>query len=465
MATSDKNVHPMPMKIPMAPCLALVLLQLLFAEKTTAFSLSSSTKYNLRLNKKGYYRVKSPARVNGVSLYSTSDEESGDSSHKSSSNRNAKIDGLESVDLDLSLSTNNNSRRDFMKNMLITSATAAAVLTYQSSSSDNSIVNTNANAEDGGMHGEEISIQNLSNKERTEVEKQVQGGGLDWRYFVAGGTCASFSHGVATPFDVIKTKMQAEPDTYNSGLKDTISTLVQKDGPGVLLQGLVPTVVGFGLEGAVKFGVYESLKPLFMALFHAPVDDKFVPYLAASVGAGAVASLMLVPMERARINIVTGSTAGEEIGVLGGIVPMVKKEGISSVFFGYFTMLFKQVPYTVTKQVSFELLQTNIYALAILSLAANEQTRLITTISAAFLASILACTISQPGDVILTKRFKENSRDSIPGIISTVYEDKGPGGFYTGYSARLGHVAAIVTSQLVVYDYLKQLLGLPVAGH
>eukprot|EP00554_Chaetoceros_debilis_P002196 CAMPEP_0194091638 /NCGR_PEP_ID=MMETSP0149-20130528/43819_1 /TAXON_ID=122233 /ORGANISM="Chaetoceros debilis, Strain MM31A-1" /LENGTH=464 /DNA_ID=CAMNT_0038776291 /DNA_START=61 /DNA_END=1455 /DNA_ORIENTATION=+ len=462
-ATNNKNTHPMTIR--MVPCLALVLLQLLIAEETTAFSLSSSTKYNLRLNQIVSNRVERPARVNDMCLYSTSGEERGDSSHKSSLNVIAEneTDGHEALDLDLSTA---NSRRDFMKNMLITSTTAAAVLTYQSSSSsENSIINTNANAEDGGMYGEEISIQNLSNKEKTEVEKQVQGGGLDWRYFAAGGTCASFSHGVATPFDVVKTKMQAEPDVYNSGLKDTISALIEKDGPGVLLQGLVPTVVGFGLEGAVKFGVYEALKPLFMSLFHVPVDDKFVPFLAASVGAGAVASLMLVPMERARINIVTGNTEGEDIGVLGGIVPMVKKEGISSVFFGYFTMLFKQVPYTVTKQVSFELLQTNIYALAIVSLAANEQTRLITTISAAFLASILACTASQPGDVILTKRFKENSRDSIPVIISTVYEDKGPGGFYAGYSARLGHVAAIVTSQLVVYDYLKQLLGLPVAGH
>ncbi len=143
---------------------------------------------------------------------------------------------------------------------------------------------------------------------------------------------------------------------------------------------------------------------------------------------------------------------------------MIQEEGLGSILFGYGTMLFKQVPYTMTKQVSFDIFATQIYAFAILSLTANEETRFLTTTLSAFLASILACTISQPGDVILTKRFKENSKDSIGGIISSINDRKGVGGFFAGYSARLAHVAAIVTSQLVVYDYLKQLLGLPATG-
>jgi hypothetical protein len=34
---------------------------------------------------------------------------------------------------------------------------------------------------------------------------------IDYRYFVAGGTCAAFSHGITTPIDVVKTKIQANP--------------------------------------------------------------------------------------------------------------------------------------------------------------------------------------------------------------------------------------------------------------
>ena len=34
---------------------------------------------------------------------------------------------------------------------------------------------------------------------------------IDYRYFVAGGTCAAISHGITTPIDVVKTRIQANP--------------------------------------------------------------------------------------------------------------------------------------------------------------------------------------------------------------------------------------------------------------
>ncbi len=150
---------------------------------------------------------------------------------------------------------------------------------------------------------------------------------------------------------------------------------------------------------------------------------------------------------------------------LGGIGDLIKEEGISSLFFGYTTMLMKQIPYTVTKQVSFELITAQILAFtAAASIAPSEETRFLTTIVSAFFASVLACTISQPGDILLTKTFKENYDDNPVENAIKVYEATGISGFYAGFSARLAHVAAIVTSQLVVYDILKQLLGLPATG-
>jgi len=75
---------------------------------------------------------------------------------------------------------------------------------------------------------------------------------LDYRYFVAGGTCAAFSHGVTTPIDVVKTKIQAEPEKYQNGMRQAALDIIKTDGPGALLAGLGPTVVGYGVEGAMK---------------------------------------------------------------------------------------------------------------------------------------------------------------------------------------------------------------------
>jgi solute carrier family 25 phosphate transporter 3 len=142
---------------------------------------------------------------------------------------------------------------------------------------------------------------------------------------------------------------------------------------------------------------------------------------------------------------------------------MIEEEGFSSILFGYPAMLFKQVPYTITKQCSFDLFASSIslYAMSYLNTWPTEEIRFFSTVSAAFLASILACTMSQPGDVILTKKLKGGSEESVFDLASGIYEEKGFGGFYAGFSARLAHVAAIVTTQLVLYDFLKQLLGLP----
>ncbi len=35
---------------------------------------------------------------------------------------------------------------------------------------------------------------------------------FDYRFFIAGGVCAATSHGITTPIDVVKTKMQAQPE-------------------------------------------------------------------------------------------------------------------------------------------------------------------------------------------------------------------------------------------------------------
>ena len=78
---------------------------------------------------------------------------------------------------------------------------------------------------------------------------------IDYRYFVAGGTCAAISHGITTPIDVVKTKIQANPRKYNKGMAASALDIIKSDGPGALLGGLGPTVVGYGVEGAMKVNI------------------------------------------------------------------------------------------------------------------------------------------------------------------------------------------------------------------
>lgn len=307
---------------------------------------------------------------------------------------------------------------------------------------------------------------------------------LDYRYFVAGGTCAAISHGLTTPIDVIKTRKQSDPQKYKNNMLSTAAEIWKADGANALLGGLGPTFVGYGLEGACKFGCYEVLKPVFRALFS---DNTALAYLMASVVAGAVAAVLLCPMESTRIRIVT-DPAYAELGLLTALPKMLADEGLFASFAGIWAMLAKQIPYTLGKQVSFDVFAGMLYSFfnsiqdKMSSVIKDTQIKWAVSISAAFMASIIACITSQPGDMILTETYKGSNKSgksvkkkqqkssqnasgrSFLGVIREIYAINGLPTFFTGTGARIVHVGLIITSQLVIYDIVKQILGLPATG-
>lgn len=171
--------------------------------------------------------------------------------------------------------------------------------------------------------------------------------GIDLRYFVAGGTCAAFSHGITTPIDVVKTRIQADPKRYNKGMVAATTEIIKEEGPGALLIGLGPTVVGYGVEGAMKFGVYELAKPILKGLLASGGSENNEPlaYILASTIAGAVAALLLCPMESLRIKQVTDKSFADD-SILTGIPKLIKQDGILNLFAGVLAMLTKQVRLT-----------------------------------------------------------------------------------------------------------------------
>ena len=183
---------------------------------------------------------------------------------------------------------------------------------------------------------------------------------IDYRYFVAGGTCAAISHGITTPIDVVKTRMQANPTKYRNLIPST-ALIIKEEGASALVAGLGPTLVGYGIEGALKFGVYEVTKPLVVHIFKelglsgsvttsaaagvaaSTQPQGMVPFLIASIMAGAVASLVLVPMESTRIRMVTDPEFGN-VGLWGGLTKLVNEAGLSKTLtVGMGAMLAKQV--------------------------------------------------------------------------------------------------------------------------
>jgi len=325
---------------------------------------------------------------------------------------------------------------------------------------------------------------------------------IDYRYFVAGGSCAAISHGITTPIDVIKTRMQSNPEKYKSLLPAT-ATIIREEGTSTLVKGLGPTLVGYGIEGALKFGVYEVAKPLVVnackkmnALNHRSGHcGGPLPFLVASILGGAVASLVLVPIEAVRIRMVTDPEF-ERDSLMSGLRKLVNEAGLMpTLSVGLGAMLAKQVPYTFGKQVSFDVVAKFLYRILnapqstsnmlselVSKKLSPEVAKWVVSVLSAMVASVVACLMSQPGDVILTETYKGGKDDgenqsskskesssqqmrSLGKISCTIYSREGSvSGFFTGLQARFVHVGMIITSQLVIYDLIKQGLGLPATG-
>ncbi len=251
----------------------------------------------------------------------------------------------------------------------------------------------------------------------------------------------------------------------------------EEGGASTLLQGLGPTVLGYGIEGAMKFGAYEVTKPFFRALLGE--DRTALSFMMASFLAGAIAAVLLVPMESLRIKQVTDPSYKEDT-ILTGLPRIFRDDGFWITMSGVWAMLAKQVPYTFGKQVSFDLVAAFLYSVVeslkeTLSALSATQLKWIVSLLSAACASVAACLFSQPGDMILTETYnsgkhsgKKKSKSTAPGnfgtVVSEIYGKGGVPEFFRGTQARLVHVGVIITSQLMVYDLVKQLLGLPATG-
>jgi hypothetical protein len=122
-----------------------------------------------------------------------------------------------------------------------------------------------------------------------------------WRYFLAGSICCSFSHGVSVPFDVLKTRKQVSTELSKMNIYSSLLKIVQEDGFSVLFQGMGPTLVGYAIQGSLKYGFYEIFKPFSNNFLHSlNVDNQLIAFGLASLLAETIGSTFLTPFEASR---------------------------------------------------------------------------------------------------------------------------------------------------------------------
>lgn len=76
---------------------------------------------------------------------------------------------------------------------------------------------------------------------------------------VGGMLCCGVTHTGITPVDVVKCNMQIAPTKYTS-IGSGFTLAIKEEGFRGLYRGWAPTLIGYSIQGAGKYGFYEFFK-------------------------------------------------------------------------------------------------------------------------------------------------------------------------------------------------------------
>jgi solute carrier family 25 phosphate transporter 3 len=287
-----------------------------------------------------------------------------------------------------------------------------------------------------------------------------QGLALYSRFALAGAVCCSVTHGALTPVDVVKTRIQLDPATYNRGMIGGFRQVIQNEGAGALLTGAGPTFAGYFLQGSLKFGGYEFFKQQAINTvgYETAANNRTAVYLASSAAAEFFADIALCPLEATRIRLVSEPTYAN--GLIGGFGKMLKNEGFGAFYAGFGPILFKQIPYTMAKFVVFEKVSEAVFrSYPKKDLSDGMQT--VANLGSGLIAGFAAAIVSQPADTMLSKI---NKTKGLPGEgtisrLAKIGKELGLKGSFTGLGARLVMVGTLTAGQFAIYGDLKKALG------
>lgn len=280
---------------------------------------------------------------------------------------------------------------------------------------------------------------------------------------LAGGLCCSVTHGGLTPVDVVKTRIQLDPVTYNKGMITGFRQIVANEGAAALTTGMGATFAGYFVQGWFKFGGVEFFKiNIAKTLGERKAWENKTPiYLASAACAEFIADLFLCPLEAVRIRSVSDSSFPKGLGA--GFSKFVATDGVLGLYAGLGPILFKQVPYTMAKFAVQGKAAEMIYGATGTDVTTSSGGwNLGVSLSSGVIAGVAAAIISHPADTLLSKVNKAGAGGS-GGTASRLINISKELGFaklcLTGLGPRCVMIGTLTAGQFGIFDTVMNVLG------
>ncbi len=292
---------------------------------------------------------------------------------------------------------------------------------------------------------------------RSPIDREVQ---LDLssylRFCVSGAICASVVHLMVTPLDVIKTKIQTDPENY-PGPISSFQKIVDERGVTGFFNGWIPTFVGFFFWGGFSYSLTEVIRRYLVISAGAQATNLEIQIVLVSASlASFFGTFILVPFESVRIRSVAQPDFGKNI--FDVTKRMITEEGAWSLFSAAPPLLLKEVPFAMAKFSIFTAVTRYLYQTFP---AAQEdiQLSLLVSLIGGIFGGAMAAIISNPADATISEMKKSVSDMTPLEAANNVIERGGYPNLMRGLPIRMAFYPLVVSTQFLIYDAIRIYLG------
>ncbi|KFV85614.1 hypothetical protein N308_14828, partial [Struthio camelus australis] len=274
---------------------------------------------------------------------------------------------------------------------------------------------------------------------------------------LGGIVSCGLTHTAVVPLDLVKCRMQVQPERYQS-IVQGFSLTLKEEGLRGLAKGWAPTCLGYSMQGLCKFGLYEVFKLRYSEMLGPEKAYLWRTslYLAASASAEFFADIALSPMEAAKVRIQT--QMGYANTLRAAIPKMYQEEGLWSFYKGVAPLWMRQIPYTMMKFACFERTLEALYVYVVPK-PRSECTKLEqlgVTFVAGYIAGVFCAIVSHPADSVVSVLNKEKGSSAID-----ILKRLGFRGLWKGLFARILMIGTLTALQWFIYDSVKVYFRLP----
>ncbi|KAH0560295.1 phosphate carrier protein, mitochondrial [Cotesia glomerata] len=274
---------------------------------------------------------------------------------------------------------------------------------------------------------------------------------------LGGILSCGLTHTMVTPLDLVKCRIQVDPEKYKNVVTG-FKVSLQESGMKGLARGWAPTFFGYSMQGCFKFGLYEVFKVYYSALIGEELSYEYRTslYLVSSASAEFFADIALAPMEAAKVRIQT--MPGYANTLREALPKMMGEEGLGGFYKGLVPLWLRQIPYTMMKFACFErtveLLYSHVVPKPRQECTKGEQ--LIVTFAAGYIAGVFCAVVSHPADSVVSKLNQEKGATAVD-----VLKKLGFGGVWKGLGPRIVMIGTLTAAQWFIYDAVKVYLRMP----